>query len=70
MTSIPRVATSMCWSNSRQTASNNFSNFLDLKEALEELLQRWFDLVEPRAIRKRRLRYYIDQSKSPIYAAA
>jgi hypothetical protein len=37
---------------------------------LEELLQRWFDLVEPRAIRKRRLRYYIDQSKSPIYAAA
>ena len=60
----------MCWSNSRQTASNNFSNFLDLKEALEELLQRWFDLVGPRAIRKRRLRYYIDQSKSPIYAAA
>jgi len=52
------------------TASDSFSNFLDLKEALEALLQRPVDLLEPRAIRNRRLRYYIDQSKSPIYAAA
>jgi len=28
------------------------------------------DLVELRAIRNRRLRYYIEQSKSSIYAAA
>ncbi len=46
------------------------SNLLDLKEALEALFQRPVDLVEPRGIRNRRLRYYIDQSKSPIYAAA
>jgi hypothetical protein len=39
-------------------------------EALEELFHLPVDLVEPRAIRNRRLRYYIDQSKSPIYAAA
>jgi predicted nucleotidyltransferase len=42
------------------TASNSFSNFLDLKEALKALLKRPVDLVEPRAIRNRRLRYYID----------
>jgi predicted nucleotidyltransferase len=41
--------------------ANSFSNFLKLKEALEALLQRPIDLVEPRAIRNRRLRYYIDQ---------
>jgi predicted nucleotidyltransferase len=51
-------------------ATDSFSNFLDLKEALEALFQRPVDLVELRAIRNRRLRYYIDQSKSPIYAAA
>jgi predicted nucleotidyltransferase len=50
--------------------TDSFSNFLDLKEALEALFQRPVDLVEMRAIRNRRLRYYIDQSKSPIYAAA
>lgn len=52
------------------SAADSFSNFLDLKEALEVLFQRPVDLVEPRAIRNRRLRYYIDQNKSPIYAAA
>jgi uncharacterized protein len=52
------------------SASDSFWNFLDLKEALEALLQRPVDLAEPRAIRNRRLRYYIDQSKSAIYAAA
>jgi predicted nucleotidyltransferase len=51
-------------------AADSFSNFLNLKEALEGLFQRPVDLVESRAIRNRRLRYYIDQSKSPIYAAA
>jgi uncharacterized protein len=50
--------------------ADSFSNFLDLKEALEALFQRPVDLVEMRAIRNRRLRYYIDQSKTPIYAAA
>ena len=51
-------------------AADSFSNFLDLKESLEALFQRSVDLVELRAIRNRRLRYYIEQSKSAIYAAA
>jgi uncharacterized protein len=49
---------------------NSFANFLDLKEALESLLGRHVDLVELRAIRNRRLRHHIEQSKSPLYAAA
>lgn len=50
--------------------ASDFSNFLDLKEALEALFERPVDLLELRAIRNRRLRHYIEQSKSPIYAAA
>ena len=50
--------------------ANSFANFLDLKEALEQLLRRRVDLVELRAIRNRRLRHHIEQSKSPLYAAA
>jgi predicted nucleotidyltransferase len=50
--------------------ANSFSNFLDLKEALERLLGRPVDLVELHAVRNRRLRRYIEQSKSPVYAAA
>ena len=50
--------------------ADSFANFLDLKEALEALLGRRVDLVELRAIRNRRLRYHIEQSKSPLYAAA
>jgi hypothetical protein len=50
--------------------ASNFSNFLDLKEALEALFGRSVDLMELRAIRNRRLRYYIERSKSPVYAAA
>jgi predicted nucleotidyltransferase len=51
-------------------AADCFFNFLDLKESLEALFQRPVDLVEFRAIRNRRLRHYIEQSKSSIYAAA
>jgi uncharacterized protein len=51
-------------------AANSFANFLQLKEALEDLFARRVDLVELRAIRNRRLRHYIEQSNSPIYAAA
>jgi len=51
-------------------AANSFANFLQLKEALEDLFARRVDLVELRAIRNRRLRHYIEQSKSPVYAAA
>ena len=51
-------------------AADSFSNFLDLKESLEALFQRSVDLVELRSIRNCRLRYYIEQSKSAIYAAA
>jgi uncharacterized protein len=51
-------------------AASSFANFLQLKEALEDLFARRVDLVELRAIRNRRLRHYIEQSKSPIYAAA
>ena len=48
----------------------SFMNFLNLKESLEALFRRSVDLVELRAIRNRRLRRYIEQSKSPIYDAA
>lgn len=51
-------------------AADSFSNFLDLKDALESLFKRPVDLVELQAIRNRRLRFYIEQSKSPVYAAA
>ena len=50
--------------------ANSFANFLDLKEALERLLERPVDLVELHTVRNRRLRHYIEQSKSPVYAAA
>jgi uncharacterized protein len=50
-------------------AANSFSNFLDLKESLEALFGRSVDLVELRAIRNRRLRHYIEHSKSPVHAA-
>ena len=50
--------------------ANSFVNFLDFKEALERLLGRPVDLVELHAVRNRRLRRYIEQSKSPVYAAA
>jgi len=53
----------------RQVAAS-FANFLDLKEALEGLFGRPVDLVELHAVRNRRLRRYIEQSKSPVYAAA
>lgn len=48
----------------------SFTNFLTLKESLEVLLNRSVDLVELRAVRNRRLRHYIEQSRSPIYDAA
>jgi predicted nucleotidyltransferase len=48
----------------------SFTNFLNLKESLEALFRRSVDLVELRAVRNRRLRRYIEQSKSPIYDAA
>ena len=50
--------------------ASSFANFLDLKEALERLLRRPVDLVELHTVRNRRLRYYIEHSKSPVYAAA
>ena len=48
--------------------ANSLANFLDLREALEGLFGRRVDLVELRAIRNRRLRRHIEQSKSPVYA--
>jgi len=48
----------------------SFTNFLDLKEALEALFQRSVGLIELRAVRNRRLRHYIEQSKLPVYHAA
>jgi uncharacterized protein len=50
--------------------ASSFANFLDLKDALEDLFGRHVDLLELRAIRNRRLRHHIEQSKSPLYAAA
>jgi len=49
-------------------AANSFQNFLDLKEALQGLFGRRVDLIELRAIRNRRLRRHIEQSKSPVYS--
>ena len=49
---------------------NSFSNFLDLKEALETLFGRPVDLLEPHTIRNRRLRHHIEQSSESVYAAA
>jgi uncharacterized protein len=51
-------------------AAGSFSNFLDLKESLEALFRRPVDLLELRAIRNKRLRYYIEKSKAPVYVAA
>jgi len=51
-------------------AASSFQNFLTLKESLEALLGRSVDLVELRAVRNRRLRHYIEKSRSPIYDAA
>lgn len=51
-------------------AAGDFSNFLNLKQALEDLLQRPVDLLEPHAIVNRRLRHHINQSKASVYDAA
>lgn len=51
-------------------AAGSFTNFLDLKESLESIFGHSVDLMELHAIRNRRLRHYIEQSKSPVYAAA
>lgn len=50
--------------------SDTLGNLLDFKEAMEQLLGRPVDVLELKAIRNRRLRYYIEHSKSPLYAAA
>lgn len=52
------------------TTAGSFQNFLSLKESLEVLLGRSVDLVELHAVRNRRLRYYIEKSRAPIYDAA
>lgn len=49
---------------------NTFEHYLDFKRDLESLLQRPVDVVELKAVRNRRLRYYIEHSKTPVYAAA
>ncbi|MGQ0529848.1 MAG: nucleotidyltransferase family protein [Panacagrimonas sp.] len=54
----------------RPEGTRSFADFLDLKEALEQLFGRPVDLVEPHTIRNRRLRHYIELEKSLIYAAA
>ena len=51
-------------------AAADFANFLDLKQALEELFQRPVDLLEPHTIGNRRLRHHIDPGKAPIYDAS
>ena len=51
-------------------AAASFDNFLDLKESLEALFHRPVDLIELHAVRNRRLRHYIEQSRSRIYDAA
>jgi predicted nucleotidyltransferase len=50
--------------------AGSFANYLELKESLQGLFGRPVDLVELGAMRNRRLRRYIEQSKSPLYDAA
>jgi predicted nucleotidyltransferase len=40
------------------------------KESLEKLFGRPVEVLELSAIRNRRLRYYIEKSRLPVYAAA
>src|SRR5689334_17901406 len=47
----------------------DFTNYLNLKEALEGLFHISVDLVELSAVRNHRLRHHIEQSKRPIYDA-
>lgn len=47
----------------------SFTNFLDLKESLRALFRRSVH-VELSAVRNRRLRHHIEQSKSLVYVAA
>jgi len=45
-------------------------SFFGAKEALEQLLGRSVDLVEPGALRNPYVRASIDRSREPVYAAA
>lgn len=50
-------------------AAADFGNFLDLKQALENLFQRpW--ICWSRTIGNRRLRHHINQGKASVYDAA
>jgi len=50
--------------------AGSFTNYLHLKKSLEALFGRSVDVLELHAIRNRRLRYYIEQNKLPVYATA
>ena len=47
----------------------SFSNYFDLKEALEDLLGRPVDLVEAKAVRNPYLRAGINRTREPVYGA-
>lgn len=51
-------------------SATSVGNFLDLKQALERLLQRPVDLLEPHTIRNHRLRHHIHHGKAPVYGTA
>jgi predicted nucleotidyltransferase len=48
------------------SVAGSFANYMSLKDELEELFGRSVDLVEPRAIRNRRVRYYTALSLDTI----
>jgi hypothetical protein len=50
--------------------TKSFQHYFGFKQALENLFGRPVDVVELKALRNRRLRYYIEHSKMPVYAAA
>ena len=52
-----------------QQAADSFANFLALEESLEAVIGRSVELFELRAIRNKRLRYYIEKNKLPVYVA-
>lgn len=47
----------------------SFSNYFDLKEALEDLLDRPVDLVEAKAVKNPYLRASINRTREPVYGA-
>ena len=69
--STPNAAISIFWSNSNRghPKALSFNTYFDFKEALEALLGRSVDLVEPGAVRNPYLKASIEASREPVFEA-